>query len=114
MTLCTFTVNLYPCLDTKDEQNTLQYCQGGYRVQDDHGDVSILTDVDVDVVLDQFLLEESLHEGEVIRQGAPSEEVRQGDGDETDEDDGGAQDGDEAGGEQDRLLALHHSTVLTE
>ena len=71
-------------------------------------------DVDVNVVLDQLLLEESLHEGEIIRQEAPGEEVRQGDGDEADDDDGGAKEGDEAGGEEERLLALHHSTVLTE
>ena len=56
-------------------------------------------DVHGNVVLEQFLLEEGLHEGEIIGEEDPSEEVRQGDGDETEEDHGGAQEGDEAGGE---------------
>ena len=71
-------------------------------------------DVNSNVVLVQFLLEEGLHEGEIICQERPSKEVRQRDGDETDNDDGGAEEREEAGGQQDRLLALHHSTVLAE
>ena len=53
-------------------------------------------DVNGNVVLEQFLLEEVLHEGEFIRQEDPSEEVWQGDGDETEDDEGGDQEGEEA------------------
>ena len=54
-------------------------------------------DVNGNVVLEQFLLEEGLHEGEIIREEDPSEEVWQGDGDETEDDEGGDQEGEEAG-----------------
>ena len=54
-------------------------------------------DVNGNVVLEQFLLEEGLHEGEIIREEDPSEEVWQGDGDETEDDQGGDQEGEEAG-----------------
>ena len=99
----------YPGLNAQNEEETLQEGEARYRVEEDDGVVCILTDVKIDLVLPELLLQTTLEVVEVVREDDSCEEIRHGEGHEADDYHRGAEDGDQAGGQEDCLLALHDS-----
>lgn len=66
----------YPGLYTQNEEETLQEGEARYCVKEDDGVVCILTDIETDLVLLEFLLQQTFKVVELFREDDSSEEVR--------------------------------------